>query len=166
MVLARLLRAGYLHREIREKGGAYGGMASYDPEGGLLSLLSYRDPQLVRTLRVFDEAADWAAGGRFDTEAIDEAVLAVFGDLDRPLAPGSRGAREFANLRQDLTEDLRQQQRERVLAVDRDQLMATAERYLVAGRKGSVVSVVGGEETLQKANGELSGEDKLQVERI
>jgi presequence protease len=166
MVLARLLRAGYLHREIREKGGAYGGLASYDPEGGLFSLLSYRDPQLALTLRVFDEAADWAAGGRFDTEAIDEAVLAVFGDLDRPLAPGSRGAREFANLRQGLTEDLRQQLRERVLAVDRVQLMTAAERYLVAGRKGSVVSVVGGEEALQKANGELTGEEKLQVERI
>ncbi len=166
MVLARLLRAGYLHREIREKGGAYGGMASYDPEGGLLSLLSYRDPQLVRTLRVFDEAADWAAGGKFDTEAIDEAVLAVFGDLDRPLAPGSRGTREFANLRQGLNAELRQQLRERVLAVDRSQLMAAAERYLLAGRKGSVVSVVAGEEALKQANGELAGEEALQVERI
>jgi len=166
MVLAKLLRAGFLHREIREKGGAYGGMASYDPEGGLLSLLSYRDPQLARTLRVFDEAANWAAGGHFDTQGIDEAVLAVFGDLDRPLAPGSRGAREFANLRQGMTLELRQQLRQRILAVDRKQLMAAAENYLVVGRTDSVVSVIGGEGALLAANRELAAEEKLEVERI
>ena len=56
MVLSKLLRAEYLHREIREKGGAYGGLASFSAESGMLSLLSYRDPHLVRTLRVFDDA--------------------------------------------------------------------------------------------------------------
>ncbi|HKK00589.1 MAG TPA: insulinase family protein, partial [Desulfuromonadales bacterium] len=102
-VLSKLLRASYLHREIREKGGAYGGMASYDSEGGLFSLLSYRDPHLARTLRVYDDAIAWAAGGRFDDQAIDEAILAVFSELDRPLSPGGRGHREFANRRQGLS---------------------------------------------------------------
>ncbi len=165
MVLTRLLRAGYLHREIREKGGAYGGMASYDAEGGLLSLLSYRDPHLARTLGIFDAAAVWAAAGEFSSEDIDQAILAVFSDLDRPVSPGSRGSREFANLRQGLRPDLRQQLRERILAVDRPQLMAAAQTYLVSGRSQSAVAVVGGEEALRQANLELGGEG-LQVERI
>jgi hypothetical protein len=164
-VLAKLLRAGYLHREIREKGGAYGGLASCDPEAGTFSLLSYRDPQLARTLRVFDEAAAWAAGGGFSDEELDEAVLAVFSDLDRPLSPAGRGHREFANSRQGLTRELRQQLRAGVLAVGRRELARTAAEHLVSGRARSAVSVVAGEEALRKANEEL-GEERLEVERI
>ena len=165
MVLAKLLRAGFLHREIREKGGAYGGLAAYDPEAGLFSLLSYRDPHLARTLRVYDEATEWAVAGRFQEEEITEAVLAVFSDLDRPLSPGSKGYREFANSRQGLNLAMRNELRRQALAVDGRQLAVLAENYLGQGREASAVSVIAGEEALQKANREL-GAEELQIERI
>lgn len=165
LVLAKLLRAGYLHREVREKGGAYGGMASANPETGLMSLLSYRDPHLSRTLRVYDEAAHWAADGRFNDQDIKEAILAVFADLDKPLSPGGRGFREFANTRQGLTLDMRQDLRRKVLATDRATLQRLAQTYLVEGRARSAVSVLAGEDLLQKANGEL-GEEGLEIRRI
>ena len=41
-VAARLLTNGYLHREIREKGGAYGGGAFYDAAEGFFGFYSYR----------------------------------------------------------------------------------------------------------------------------
>lgn len=164
-VLAKLLRAGFLHREIREKGGAYGGLAGYDPEAGLFSLLSYRDPQLSRTLRVYDEALDWARNGSFTDEEIAEAILAVFADLDRPLSPNGLGYREFANTRQGMTLAMRQQMRKRVLACDRKALASAAERYLYQNRDASAVAVVAGEEALTKANAEL-GEMALKVEKI
>jgi len=165
MVLAKLLRAGYLHREIREKGGAYGGMASYDTDGGLFSMLSYRDPQLTHTLKIYDGAIRWAVSGAFEQEQITEAILATFSDLDRPLSPGGKGSREFANARQGLTMAMRQTLRERALAVSREQLMHVAARYLDKGRKASAVSVVASEEALKKANQEL-GSEKLRIERI
>ncbi len=164
-VLARLLRAGYLHREIREKGGAYGGLASYDCESGLFSLLSYRDPQLVRTLRVYDSAATWAAAGDFARSDIDEAILAVFGDLDRPLSPGGRGGRAFTRLRQGIDPELRQQFRQQVLDVDAEALARVAQSYLVDGRPQSAVAVISSEEALRQANREL-GEESLSIERI
>ncbi len=165
LVLAKLLRANYLHREIREKGGAYGGMASCDPEAGIFAMLSYRDPQLVRTLKVYDEAVGWAVSGRYDQEAIKEAVLAVFSDLDRPLSPGGKGSREFANLRQGLTLAMRNEQRRRILAIDRQTLTAAAEKYLQQGRQGSSVAVIAGEEALTKANAEL-GQEALEIHKI
>ncbi len=165
MVLARLLRAGFLHREIREKGGAYGGMAVFDAETGLFSLLSYRDPNLTRTLGVYRQAVDWALAGSFSRDDVKEAILAVFGGLDRPLSPGGRGNREFANQLQGLTLEMRQQLRERVLAVDREALTAAAARYLLEGWRNSAVAVVSGEEQLRQANDELV-EDKLTIEKI
>lgn len=165
MVLAKLLKAGYLHREIREKGGAYGGMASSNPETGLLSLLSYRDPHLTRTLRVYDEAADWAAAGRFSDQDIKEAILAVFGEIDKPLSPGGRGYREFANTRQGLSLEMRQELRRKVLATDRATLRRLARTYLVEGRPRSAVSVLAGEDSLRQANQEL-GEEGLEIRKI
>jgi Zn-dependent M16 (insulinase) family peptidase len=45
--ISKMLRSLFLHREIREKGGAYGGFASYLPENGLFCFGSYRDPHIV-----------------------------------------------------------------------------------------------------------------------
>lgn len=164
-LIAKLLRAGYLHREIREKGGAYGGMASYDVETGLFSCLSYRDPQLLRTLEVFADAAEWGAKGAFSDADLEEALLAVFADLDRPLAPGGSGAQEFANWQQGLTLEMRQEYRDRLLVVTRSDLMRVAEFYLVEGKGLSAVSVIASEDVLLRANAEGRGAP-FTIERI
>lgn len=162
-VLAKLLRSEFLHREIREKGGAYGGQANYNSETGLLSLLSYRDPQLVRTLNVYDQAIDWVISGDFKNQAVKEAILGVFGDLDKPLSPAGFGAQEFANLRQGLTLEMRNLMRRRLLSVDRQALCRVAETYLKNGQ--SAVAVLAGENALQQANTQL-GDRALVVKKI
>ncbi|MBW6512703.1 MAG: peptidase M16, partial [Desulfuromonadaceae bacterium] len=131
---------------------------------GTFSLLSYRDPHVQRTLDVYDAAARWAARGDFDDAAIKEAIIAVFADLDRPLSPGGRGAREFANQCQGLTCELRQQMRAAILDVDHEHLVAVAEHYLVAGREHSAVAVVASEELLQTANTTLA--EKLEIRPV
>lgn len=157
LVLAKLLRANFLHREIREKGGAYGGMAGYNPESGLLSLLSYRDPHLLRTLEVYRQAVEWACSGDFSEEMLREAILAVFGELDRPLSPGGLGHHEFSCQRQGLSIERRQHLRDGVLAVDGGALRTVAERYLRDGGAASRIGVLAGEELLQGAREGLSG---------
>ena len=156
-------RSGYLHREIREKGGAYGGLASCNIEGGLFSLLSYRDPHILRTLSVYDDAIDWAVRGDFNDEAIKEAQLSVFADLDRPLSPGSRGMHEFANNRQGLTLEKRQQLRQQILNITRAEICAAAKRHL-AENSLKVDSIVSSEEMLTNANAELK--NKIKLKRI
>jgi hypothetical protein len=165
LVLAKLLRSGFLHREIREKGGAYGGMCGYDAEAGLLAMLSYRDPHLARTLRIFDDAARWAGAAEFGAGEVKEAILGVFGDLDRPLSPSGKGEREFANREQGLTPEMRQRLRDDARAADRDGLADLARRYLLDGRPRSAVAAVGGEEALQRANEEL-GDEALVLEKL
>ncbi|TYO98717.1 hypothetical protein EDC39_10579 [Geothermobacter ehrlichii] len=166
LLLGKLLKAVYLHREIREKGGAYGGLASCDAEGGIFSMLSYRDPHIVRTLRVYDEAADWAAGGHFSQQELDEAILSVFSDLDRPLSPAGRAGREFANLVQGLKPELRQRFRRRVLAATSGDLARVAQRYLLDNRQRSAVTVIAGQTMLEAANRELAENERLVIERI
>lgn len=163
-VLSRLLRAGYLHREIRERGGAYGGLVSNDPLSGLLSLVSYRDPHISRTLQVFHDAAEWAAAGRFDQNDIKEAVLSCFSDIDRPNSPAGRAYREFNCLQQGLSREIRQSFREGLLTCNRQMLMSLADRYLLQGWEKSAVAVLAGEELMTQENSLLT--PKLRIERI
>ncbi len=162
-VLAKLLRAEFLHREIREKGGAYGGLASYNSEAGIFSMLSYRDPHILRTLEVYEQAIDWAAAGEFAAETVKEAILAVFSDLDKPLSPAGAGAQEFANLRQGMSLEMRNQMRQQLLKVDVAALQKVATTYLKQGT--SAVSVLAGEAALQQANEQL-GEQALVLRKL
>ena len=131
LVLAKLLRTCFLHREIREKGGAYGGLASFEPETGLFTMLSYRDPHLARTLKVFREAVAWAVDGHFSDQDVKEAILGVFSDLDRPLSPNGKGEHETILSLKGITPEMRQIQRRRILAVKREKLMELANNYFL-----------------------------------
>lgn len=53
-VVSRFLRTGYLWDTVRVMGGAYGGFSRFSPSSGLFSCLSYRDPNLGKTLENYD----------------------------------------------------------------------------------------------------------------
>uniref|UniRef100_A0A095CF15 Presequence protease, mitochondrial n=1 Tax=Schistosoma haematobium TaxID=6185 RepID=A0A095CF15_SCHHA len=122
-VLAHLLSFKYLHREIREKGGAYGGGAIAKPEAFLF--YSYRnqfvycillsDPYPLKTLSSFENAIKWASSREFQDQDIKEAKLSVFQELDYPVSAGSRGLTRFLN---GISDDLRQSHRNQVFSVD------------------------------------------------
>ena len=63
MALASHLGDGILYKKIRVEGGAYGGMAVYNPNLGQFAFLSYRDPNLEKTLEVYDGAIAGVPGG-------------------------------------------------------------------------------------------------------
>ena len=48
----KLLESKYLHKPIREQGGAYGSSVGLDSEG-MLFMSSYRDPNLEKTYQNF-----------------------------------------------------------------------------------------------------------------
>ncbi|KAG7276066.1 hypothetical protein CRUP_020588 [Coryphaenoides rupestris] len=139
-ILARMMTAKYLHGEIREKGGAYGGGARMG--SGLFSFYSYRDPNSVQTLSAFRRGADWARSGSFSQQDIDEAKLSVFSAVDAPVAPSDKGMGRFLN---GLTDEARQGHRERLFAVSDKDLADVASRYLGFGQQISGAAILGPE---------------------
>src|SRR3990167_4195738 len=61
LVAAKFLSNGFLYKHIRVQGGAYGGMCQYDPLSGLFAFLSYRDPHIVETLKVYGDTPAFLA---------------------------------------------------------------------------------------------------------
>ncbi|KAM3605131.1 uncharacterized protein V6R79_021170 [Siganus canaliculatus] len=145
-VLARMMTAKYLHGEIREKGGAYGGGARMG--AGLFSFYSYRDPNSVQTLSAFRKGVDWAKSGQFTQQDIDEAKLSVFSAVDSPVAPANKGMGHFLS---GVTDQMKQSHRERLFAVSHKSLVDVAERYLSAGQRTCGVAILGPEnDTIKK----------------
>uniref|UniRef100_A0AAY4AM07 Presequence protease, mitochondrial n=1 Tax=Denticeps clupeoides TaxID=299321 RepID=A0AAY4AM07_9TELE len=126
-ILARMMSAKFLHGEIREKGGAYGGGAKMGA-GGLFSFYSYRDPNSMATLSAFRGGVEWARSGKFSQQDIDEAKLSIFSAVDAPVAPSDKGLSRFLS---GLTDEMRQQHRERLFAVAERDLIDVASRYFI-----------------------------------
>jgi Zn-dependent M16 (insulinase) family peptidase len=154
--IAKMLRSLYLHREIREKGGAYGGFALYNPEDGLFALGSYRDPHIVRTLETFGGARDFIVSGDYADEDIKEAVLQVCADIDKPDAPGTMARKAFFRRLVGLDDDVRQQFKERLLGLDRKAIAAAAERYFADTAADRGTAVIASEEAIDRANDALA----------
>ncbi len=129
-VLGGFLRNGYLHRAIREQGGAYGGGASYDADIAAFRFFSYRDPRLAETLEDFDRSIDWLLDGRHDWRQVEEAILGVIGGIDKPGSPAGEAKKAFHNSLFGRTAAQRQQFRSRVLDVTLDDLRRVGKTYL------------------------------------
>lgn len=127
-VLARLLTSKYLHPELREKQGAYGGGARLTNDG-VFTFYSYRDPRSVETLDVFDESYKWLNHelDNVTDQDVLEAKLGVFQAVDAPVPPSSKGCNEFL-LR--LTPDILQRHRADIMTVDQKALKEVTEKYL------------------------------------
>ncbi|MBF0378178.1 MAG: insulinase family protein [Desulfamplus sp.] len=158
--ISKLLRSLYLHREIREKGGAYGGFASYNAEEGIFSFASYRDPNIRRTLDVYRNACDFIISGDYTEEDIKEAILQVCADIDKPETPGPASIKAFYRQILGLTDEKRKQFKESLLALDKQQIINAAEKYFTISEDKKGTAVISSREQLEAANQNLKGEQK------
>jgi len=138
-VLGGFLRNGYLHRAIREKGGAYGGGAGQDSVNGTFRFFSYRDPRLSETLDDFDQSLKWLKEEDHDAQELEESILGVIGQLDRPRSPAGAARHAFHNQLFGRTPEQRSRFRERVLAVTIDDMKRVARTWLTPDKASTAV---------------------------
>jgi len=155
LVLANYLRDTFLHRELREKGGAYGAMAQASTGSGTFYMASYRDPNVTRTYDTFDRAATWLIDSEVAEDALKEAILGACGDVDPLESPDIKGRREAGNKLTGFTRQERERFKERLLEVSAADLKRVAAQYLAQGRH--VETTVAGPELVEAAMREHPG---------
>jgi Zn-dependent M16 (insulinase) family peptidase len=155
LVLANYLRDTFLHRELRERGGAYGAVAQASIGGGTFYMASYRDPEVVRTYDTFDRAASWVIDGEITDETLKEAILGACGDVDPLESPDIKGRREAANRLTGFTRAERERFKKRLLGVSAADLRRIAVAYLSSG--GYAQATVAGPELIESATKERPG---------
>ncbi|MEO0443098.1 MAG: insulinase family protein [Pseudomonadota bacterium] len=141
-VLAGVLRNGFLHRAIREQGGAYGGGAVQDNGSGSFRFYSYRDPRMAASLDDFDQSIQWLFDKAISAQSIEESILGMVSSLDKPGSPAGEAKREFHATLTGRTAEKRMAFRERLLSVTAEDLRRVAAHYLKP-EKGSVAVLTG-----------------------
>ena len=138
-VLGGFLRNGFLHRAIREQGGAYGGGASHDASIAAFRFYSYRDPRLQESLGDFDRALEWLQHEQHEWSQVEEAILGVISQIDKPGSPAGEAKDAFHNQLYGRTAEQRQAYRQRILAVTLGDLRRVGAHYLKAELASSAV---------------------------
>ncbi len=133
-VLGGFLRNGYLHRAIREQGGAYGGGASQDNHIAAFRFYSYRDPRLTETLDDFDASLRWLEETDHEPQSLEEAILGVVGSMDKPGSPAGEAKQTYQAELFGRTREKRELFRNRILQVTLDDLKRVAATYLQADK--------------------------------
>jgi len=134
-VVARFLRTGYLWDNVRVMGGAYGGFCTFSPYSGFFSYLSYRDPNLSKTLDVYDGAAEAViAAGEFlenDPAALAQTIIGAIGDMDGALSPDAKGYTSLQRWLINESPEYRQNFRNQILDTKAEDFKAFGERLKV-----------------------------------
>ncbi|GIY51671.1 presequence protease, mitochondrial [Caerostris extrusa] len=155
-VAAKLMSSKFLHSEIREKGGAYGGGATVN-KGGHFMFYSYRDPNTTKTLQSFSSGIEWLLNGSYSDADITEAKLGVFSEVDTPVPPGSKGSGFFL---EEISDDMKQEMRNNIFSCTRQNLINVTQKYLKNTEKLGT-ALIGPENNTTKSEGWNIIENKL-----
>ena len=129
-VLAGVLRNNFLHSEVREKGGAYGGGAGHDSTTGVFRFYSYRDPRLMETFEAFSQSIDWALNNDITDVMLEEAVLGIISSVDAPGSPAGEIRQAFHHGLFGRSAEHREASRGRYLDVRQNDLRRVIDTYL------------------------------------
>ena len=149
-VLGGFMRNGYLHRAIREQGGAYGGGAGHDSASACFRFYSYRDPRLAETLEDFERAIDWLLDSKHSEQQLEEAILGVISGIDKPGSPSGEAKQAFHNELYGRTAEQRRRSRARILQVSLADLKRVTEKYLHSKAASVAVVTSAGKEAVAK----------------
>ena len=138
-VLGAVLRNGYLHSAIREKGGAYGAGASQDSKNKIFKFFSYRDPNCSNTFNEFANSREWSLKN-ITTAQLDEGILGVVSGIDKPLSPYGEAMNDFGANIDNKDIEMRLNFRSKVKECTLENLVNVSRKYLFNESKRSIIA--------------------------
>ena len=147
-VLKVIMGYEYLWNQVRVVGGAYGCFGSFT-RNGKVTFASYRDPNLKRTLEVYDRAVDYLKGFTASERDMTKYIIGTMSDMDFPLKPSAKGSRSRdAYLCGDSYEKIQKERDEILSCTDKD--ISALHRYIGKMKDDECICVLGGEEEIDK----------------
>ena len=140
-VLKVMMGYEYLWMNVRVKGGAYGCMCSFGRSGESY-FVSYRDPNLARTIEVYEKAAETIASYQADERTMTQYIIGAISDLDMPMNPAAKGLYSLSAYMTGLTTEILQKERDEILSADAEQIRGLAQ-YISAFLSEDFLCVVG-----------------------
>ncbi|MFP4088432.1 MAG: insulinase family protein [Desulfobacteraceae bacterium] len=155
-VITRYLRNAYLWDQVRVQGGAYGAFCLLDRLSGVLTFVSYRDPNLLKTLHIFDESAQFLEKTQLNESELTKSIIGAIGDLDAPMLPDAKGFTAMVRHLTHDTEEARQQMRDEILGTGPRDFKAMGER-LFQFKDHGVAEILGPSSAMEAVERERPG---------
>ncbi|MCE5285992.1 MAG: insulinase family protein [Pelosinus sp.] len=147
-VLQTILNTNYLWNHVRVLGGAYGGSIGID-RAGTLFFTSWRDPNLMETLAIYDEVASFLSNFSATEREMNNYIIATIGKLDTPLTPYGKGDSVTRNYMRGITYADIQQERDDVLTTTPEDIRNFAKMFTEL-KQQNYFCVVGNESKLKE----------------
>ena len=148
-VLKVMMGYEYLWVNVRVKGGAYGCMCSFGRSGDSY-FVSYRDPNLTKTLDIYEKAAEAIANFTADERTMTQYIIGAISDLDMPMNPAAKGLRSLSAYMTGVTDEMLQQERDELLAATQEDIRELA-AYISAFMEQDYLCVVGNANKIKEA---------------
>lgn len=153
LVILNYLRTTWLWERIRVQGGAYGGFCAFDRFSGVFSYLSYRDPNLARTIANYDGTSQFLREVELHEDELTKSSIGVIGQLDAYQLPDAKGYTSMIRYLLGVTEAERQQIRDEVLSTRPEDFWTFAD-YLAHIPDQGLVVAMGSQDAIEQANAE------------
>jgi len=149
-VITRYLRTSWLWDSIRVRGGAYGAFCNFDKFSGVLTFLSYRDPNLLKTIEAFDETAGFLRNRDLGGDELTKGIIGAIGDMDGYMFPDARGYASMIRYLTGNTEEDIQRTRDEIFATTKEDFNRFGEVIDEVAKNG-LVKVLGSENAIKEA---------------
>ncbi len=150
-VLKVVMSYEYLWMQVRVKGGAYGCMCQFGKTGESY-FVSYSDPNLEKTIEVYEKAADFVAGFDADERTMTQYIIGAVSALDMPLTPAAWGTYSLAGYMTGLAFEKVQKERDELLSADAETIRKLA-AHIRAFMEDDCLCVVGNEDRIKAQKG-------------
>ncbi|KAL1294054.1 hypothetical protein HN51_054741 [Arachis hypogaea] len=145
-VISKYISNTWLWDRVRVSGGAYGGFCDFDTHSGVFSFLSYRDPNLLKTLDVYDGTGDFLRELEMDNDTLTKAIIGTIGDVDSYQLPDAKGYSSMLRYLLGITEEERQRRREEILSTSLKDFKEFVDAMEAVKDKGVTVAVASPED--------------------
>ncbi|MDO9515784.1 MAG: insulinase family protein [Syntrophales bacterium] len=151
-VITRYLRTSWLWDRVRVRGGAYGAFCNFDKFSGVLTFLSYRDPNLLKTIEVFDETSKFLRNDALSGEELTKGIIGAIGDMDAYMFPDAKGYASMLRYLTGNTEEDIQKVRDEIFSTTAEDFKQFADVLDEVAHHG-LVKVLGSENAIRGASG-------------
>ncbi|MCH9620825.1 MAG: hypothetical protein S4CHLAM20_02290 [Chlamydiia bacterium] len=158
-----LLENIYIHKMIREKGGAYGSGVKYNILTGVLNFYSYRDPHIETTIEAFHQACTELLENEISEKALLEAILSYIQDVDSPVPVSCRASVTYFQEKVGLLKEVRQQFREAILSLKKEDIQRALRDAIIPGLENAIQVSYSDIQKLENANAKLKRSLKLET---
>lgn len=148
LVLRQILNYEYLWQNIRVTGGAYGCGANFSRTGEM-TLRTFRDPNLKRSLEVFKKLESYLENFEADDEEMTKYVIGAVSTVDTPLTASLYDSVCMQAYMNGITLEMRQKNRDELLDTTAEDIRMLLP-YIKNALKPDCICVVGSESVVER----------------